>query len=58
MPINTVLAVAGTAVGSFLAVYVAIKSKAYKDEIQQNNNSPDEQMRLVRGVRQEYGTVV
>ncbi|KAI3323729.1 amino acid transporter [Xylariaceae sp. AK1471] len=57
-PINIALAVTGTAVGLFLTVYVAVKSRAYQEEIQQSNSAPHEQMQLIREEHEAYGTIV
>jgi hypothetical protein len=57
-PINIALAVTGTAVGLFLTVYVAVKSRAYQEEMQQSNSASNEHMQLIREEHEEYGTMV
>ncbi|KAI0485548.1 major facilitator superfamily domain-containing protein [Xylaria cf. heliscus] len=57
-PINIALTVMGTAVGLYLTVYVAVKSKDYQEEIQDVCHEQQEQMSLVRGGRDGYGTIV
>ncbi|KAI0973025.1 amino acid transporter [Xylaria arbuscula] len=57
-PINVGLMVTGTAVGLFLTVYVAIKSKVYRDETKEGNYVEDERVCLTRENRGDYGTIV
>ncbi|KAI8945376.1 major facilitator superfamily domain-containing protein [Xylaria longipes] len=57
-PINIALTVTGTAVGLFLTVYIAVKSKDYREETQDDCLGQEEQMRLIRGGHEGYGAVV
>ncbi|KAI0451483.1 amino acid transporter [Xylaria acuta] len=57
-PINIALTVAGTAVGLFLTVYVAVKSRDYREETHDDCHERDEQMCLIRERREGYGAVV
>ncbi|TGJ87105.1 hypothetical protein E0Z10_g1705 [Xylaria hypoxylon] len=57
-PINIVLAVTGTAVGLFLTIYVAIKSKGYQEETKEGSHAYDERACLIRQGRDDYGTIV
>ncbi|KAI1126838.1 amino acid transporter [Nemania abortiva] len=57
-PINIILTITGTAVGLFLTVYVAIKSKGYREEILEDEYSQGENMHLIGEERGEYGTIV
>ncbi|KAI0435696.1 major facilitator superfamily domain-containing protein [Xylaria telfairii] len=56
-PINIALTVVGTAVGLFLTVYVAAKSKDYREETHDDCHG-QEQMRLIRGGLEGYGAIV
>ncbi|KAI0401212.1 major facilitator superfamily domain-containing protein [Xylaria palmicola] len=56
-PINIALTVAGTVVGLYLMMYVAMKSKDCK-ETQEEDYTQIEQVRLIRGVREGYGAIV
>lgn len=57
--VNIVLAILGTFVGLFLTVYVAVQSKEYQEEeTLEVKQEQDECMRLIRGERGEYGTMV
>ncbi|KAI0107087.1 amino acid transporter [Nemania sp. FL0031] len=57
-PINIILTVAGTAVGLFLTVYVAIKSQGHQEEIRESDCLYGERMHLIREECEEYGTIV
>lgn len=57
--VNVVLAILGTFVGLFLTIYVAVKSREYQEEeTVEMKQEQDERMRLIRGERGEYGTMV
>ncbi|KAI8634034.1 amino acid transporter [Xylariaceae sp. FL1651] len=56
-PINIVLTVTGTAVGLFLAVYVAVKSREYQEGFQRSNHASEERLRLICEDHEEYGTI-
>ncbi|KAI1432126.1 amino acid transporter [Xylaria sp. CBS 124048] len=56
-PINAALAMAGTSIGLFLTIYVAVKSKSYQEVIQPNPHSPEEHMRLICEGGEGYRTM-
>ncbi|KAI1354260.1 amino acid transporter [Xylaria sp. FL0043] len=57
-PINVGLTVTGAAVGLFLTIYIAVKSKVYRDENKEGNHVYEEQACLMREGRDDYGTIV
>ncbi|KAI0799392.1 amino acid transporter [Xylaria sp. FL0064] len=57
-PINVGLTVTGAAVGLFLTIYIAVKSKVYRDENKEGNHVYEERGCLMREGRDDYGTIV
>ncbi|KAI1179577.1 amino acid transporter [Nemania sp. FL0916] len=57
-PINVVLTVTGSAVGLFLAVYVAVADKSHQKETLSVEYVQRERMPLIRGESEAYGAVV
>ncbi|KAJ2994198.1 hypothetical protein NUW58_g1624 [Xylaria curta] len=56
-PINIMLTVAGTVVGLYLMVYVAVKSRDYREETQECIDPQEEQMCLMRERQNGYGAI-
>ncbi|KAI0502826.1 amino acid transporter [Xylaria bambusicola] len=57
-PINMGLMVAGTIVGLALTIYIAIKSKDYKEDSKEGNYVQEERVSLMREMRGDYGSIV
>ncbi|KAI1427944.1 amino acid transporter [Xylaria sp. FL1777] len=57
-PINISLTVTGTAVGLFLTIFVAVKSKDYREETKEGNYVDEERTYFIREGHNDYGTVV
>ena len=55
-PINIAMAVGGTILGLVLTIYVAVKTRDYKEELKEES-APPERVPLIRETTAEYGAV-